>query len=73
MLPFRHLCLITPLMVTALLTLIATPSASAETTYPVSQFPQSQGQRMERKTITILNTVTDTFSCKHHPDLPWCK
>ena len=54
-----------------LLTLLIAPSAVAE---QVSATPISQPQEsyIEKNAVTILGTITDIFSCKHHPALPWC-
>ena len=71
MLPFHHLRHIAPLTATMLLTLLIAPSAVAE---QVSATPISQPQEsyIEKNAVTILGTITDIFSCKHHPALPWC-
>ena len=70
--PFRYLQLIAPLTAATLLTLTVAPSATAEPTFPISQIPQVQEPHTESHVITTLGSITDIFSCKHHPALPWC-
>lgn len=72
MLSLRRLRLIVPLAATTLLTLTVAPSAVAESVSPDPQISQVQEQHMERGVVTILSTITDIFSCEHHPALPWC-
>lgn len=72
MLSLRRLRLVVPIAATLLLTLTVAPSAVAESVSPMPQISQVQEQDMERGVITILSTITDIFSCRHHPALPWC-
>lgn len=72
MLSLRRLRLIVPLAATTLLTLTVAPSAVAESVSPDPQISQVQEQHMESSVVTILSTITDIFSCEHHPALPWC-
>lgn len=72
MLSLPRLRLVVPLAAATLLTLTAAPSASAEAVSPVPQFSEAQEHHMEKSVVTILSTITDIFSCEHHPALPWC-
>ncbi|PZP01604.1 MAG: hypothetical protein DI609_03740 [Corynebacterium urealyticum] len=71
MLPFHHLRHIAPLTAAMLLTLLIAPSAVAEQVSATS-ISQPQESYIEKNAVTILGTITDIFSCKHHPALPWC-
>ncbi|WP_408911317.1 hypothetical protein ACKFRZ_01475 [Corynebacterium gottingense] len=72
MLPFHHLRHIAPLAAAMLLTLLIAPSAVAEQVSATSQISQPQESYIEKNAVTILGTITNIFSCKHHPALPWC-
>lgn len=61
------------LAVTALLTLTATPSAVATPATPAAQISLVQEEQPHATGImSALNTISDMFSCAHHPSLPWC-
>lgn len=73
MIPFHRPRSIAPLTAALIVTLLIAPSAVAEQVSVTPQISQPQESHIENNAVAILGTITDIFSCKHHPALPWCK